>query len=567
MKTAHWVSWCFASLSISASAADLSESTFTQVINDVSVVSPATKTTVKAVVSTVLRSPELVRTGPNSRAELKAQDQTLTRIGANTIFAFEPQGRTINLQQGSVLFHSPTGRGGGTIKTGGASAAVLGTTLVIVATPNGGFKGIVLEGKGKFTLPNGNARDLKAGQLLFILPGSRSFGPTLNINLSKMVEGSGLVKGYSSELSSMPKVQAAMSVQEALISSGKVQDTGLLVGNNATKDTVTVVDAATFAAAINENKTAVEKAAKHDVELQDSARLDIQIFHRSASGKKFPNSGFKDISVSYALVAEDVTIKNVEGGLHVTLPKPWESEISDHASTFFGILASQDIRIKGDVEFHNPWLGEGEQAPGLVLNCKDLTIANYKTVRFDSPTGFLLGAQHSIELDGVTLRNATGPLTLQSRDGKVELNGVTLSAGGAIEVLAKDDKVKIRNSTLAGRSIRVVGGDLVDIRNSNLEIARPSSSLGSGIISMEAKTIVMSDLDLDPSHSNRPILLACTNGKLAPYANNPNGNGGVVRPGFVNWLHGVTVQGRDAVDHYGDTARPNPTAQVQIRPL
>ena len=97
--------------------------------------------------------------------------------------------------------------------------------------------------------------------------------------------------------------------------------------------------------------------------------------------------------------------------------------------------------------------------------------------------------------------------------------------------------------------------------------ARASGSLGSGIISMEAKTIVMSDLDLDPSHSNRPILLACKEGNLAPYANNPNGNGGVVRPGFVNWLHGVTVQGRDAVDHYGDTARPNPTAQVQIRPL
>ena len=208
-----------------------------------------------------------------------------------------------------------------------------------------------------------------------------------------------------------------------------------------------------------------------------------------------------------------------------------------------------------------------EQAPGLVLDCKDLKIEDYKTVRFDSPTGFLLGAQHSIELDGVTVRNATGPLTLQSRGGKVELNGVTLSAGGAIEVLAKDDKVKIRNSTLAGHSIRVVGGDLVDIRNSNLDIARPSGSLGSGIISMQAKTIVMSDLDLDPTHSNRPIQLACTNGKLAPYANNPNGNGGLVRPGFVNWLHGVTVQGSDAVDHYGDINRPNPTAQVQIRPL
>jgi hypothetical protein len=218
-------------------AKPLTESTFTEVIKDVNVVAQPTKTAAPAKTNELFKFPDLVRTGTESRAELTAVDKTITRIGANTVFSFEPAGRDINLQQGSVLFHSPTGRGGGTIKSGGASAAVLGTTLIVATTPvqaptdRNGFKVILLEGKGRVTLPNGRSRTLTGGQLVFVLPGQTEFGPVLDINLGRLVAASTLVTGFSTELASMPKIKKAIERQDDLIRHGRARDTGVSADN------------------------------------------------------------------------------------------------------------------------------------------------------------------------------------------------------------------------------------------------------------------------------------------------------------------------------------------------
>src|ERR1041385_5342405 len=161
MKTRFLLSAFALGGSLVLQAAPLTESTFTEIVKEVSVVPQTTKTAQPAKVSEIVKAPDLVRTGPTSRAELTAPDQTITRIGANTVFSFEPTGRDMNLEKGSVLFHSPAGKGGGTIRSGGASAAVLGTTIIVVAVPNSGFKVIVLEGTGKVTLPGGKTDTLK----------------------------------------------------------------------------------------------------------------------------------------------------------------------------------------------------------------------------------------------------------------------------------------------------------------------------------------------------------------------------------------------------------------------
>src|SRR5579862_2001193 len=85
-------------------AADLKQSKFTQVVNDVEVISSADNSQKVAAVNEVFNMPDLVRTGEASRAELIAEDNTITRVGANTIFSFDPANRTIHLQQGSLLF-------------------------------------------------------------------------------------------------------------------------------------------------------------------------------------------------------------------------------------------------------------------------------------------------------------------------------------------------------------------------------------------------------------------------------------------------------------------------------
>jgi hypothetical protein len=210
-----------------AFAAPLTESTFTEVVKDVNVVAASTKMAQPATVKELVKAPDLVRTGPQSRAELTATDETITRIGANTVFSFEPMGRDMNLEKGNVLFHSPAGKGGGTIRSGGAAAAVLGTTLIVSSTGTGGFKVILLEGKGSVTLPNGKSVTLGAGQLVFVLPGQTDFGPVLTINLGKLVGGSQLVNGFSHALPSMPLVQKAIDKQDNEIASGRMADTGM----------------------------------------------------------------------------------------------------------------------------------------------------------------------------------------------------------------------------------------------------------------------------------------------------------------------------------------------------
>ena len=213
-----------------AGAAPLTSSTFTEVIREVNILPAAGDATVPAHVHDVLKAPDRVRTGPMSRAELTAPDQTITRVGANTIFSFDGKNRTLNLDQGSLLFHAPKGIGGGIIKSGGAAAAVLGTTIIVVATQPtengrpGGFKVILLEGRGRVTLPDGRSVKLQAGQLVFVLPGQRGFSPLYYFNLAKLTSSSLLVNGFPDVLSSLPQVEKAIAHQQDALAFGNLSD-------------------------------------------------------------------------------------------------------------------------------------------------------------------------------------------------------------------------------------------------------------------------------------------------------------------------------------------------------
>ena len=214
---------------VSLGAAELRESTLVQVVNEVKVAAPqAAEKDAKA--NDTVRAPDKIRTGAKSRAELKAADNTLTRIGANTIFSFEQSGRVLNLEKGSVLFHSPAGRGGGTIKSAGASAAVLGTTLIVAATPGGGFKCILLEGKGMITLPNGQSLRLTAGDMVYIPAGAPKFGDVVKVDLGKLVQGSQLVNGFTAPLPTIADIHNEISKQAIAIISGNYEETGVMIG-------------------------------------------------------------------------------------------------------------------------------------------------------------------------------------------------------------------------------------------------------------------------------------------------------------------------------------------------
>ncbi len=233
-------------LVVSAShAADLKQSKFTQVVNEVRVISAVDNQEKPAVVNAVFNMPDLVRTGDASRAELVAADDTITRVGANTVFSFDPANRTIDLQQGSLLFHSPKGKGGGTIHTGSATASVLGTTIIVTTTRNGGFKVIDLEGHVLIKFLNGLEQHLAPGQMTFVLHDGHP-APVINIRLDALTKSSLLVQGFDQPLPSWPLILEQIAEQIKLIQSGGAQDTGLLVGDYATRTTVQVVNSDTI---------------------------------------------------------------------------------------------------------------------------------------------------------------------------------------------------------------------------------------------------------------------------------------------------------------------------------
>jgi len=262
-------------LAVHAARKPLTESTFTHVINEVSVLQQESQSVIPAKVDALFKTPDMLRTGADSLAEMIAPDKTITRIGSSTVFSFEQQGRTINLKDGSVLFHAPRRRGGGTIKTAGASASVLGTTIMVATTSDGGFKTIVVEGRARVTLPNGAFRNLRAGQLIFVLPGRPAFGPTLNISLKTLVDGSRLVKGFEEELPSVEKIDDAIADQQELINRGDAEDTGVLVGSYATEDDVQVVDSDFLERALIESplRRALRLASRTSVQLNSSQDL------------------------------------------------------------------------------------------------------------------------------------------------------------------------------------------------------------------------------------------------------------------------------------------------------
>ncbi len=204
--------------------------TFTDVVSNVTVIDAVTKQESVPKVGDVLVAPNVLKTGPDSRAELVAEDKTVTRVGSNTIFSVEANSRDVNLAQGSVLFNAPKGKGGGRIKSAGATASVLGTTFITSASPSGGFKVMGLEGSVKVDGSKGGSAKIGAGQLSFALPGGK-ITPPMNFDLKGQVGGSKLVGGFSKPLASIAKIEAAIAVQQAKIASGALASTGLLLGD------------------------------------------------------------------------------------------------------------------------------------------------------------------------------------------------------------------------------------------------------------------------------------------------------------------------------------------------
>jgi len=103
-----------------------------------------------AEIGTAVTAKEFVATDAASRAELKFEDNSIVRVGQNSIFSFDAGSRTLSLKEGTMLFYIPHGSGGGNIKTPSFTAAITGTVGKVSKNLLGVLKGevkVTVDGK------------------------------------------------------------------------------------------------------------------------------------------------------------------------------------------------------------------------------------------------------------------------------------------------------------------------------------------------------------------------------------------------------------------------------------
>ena len=183
-----------------------------------------------AKIGDVVGGTRTLNTGKKSRAELLFNDNTVARLGANSVFSFKPGSRDIELKSGFLLLHTPKGKGGANIKTPSAAASVLGTTIMLSALPDGGQKLVVLEGTATITY-NGVTQTAIAGQLVFLTQ-ENGMSPPITIDLQALVSSSGMINDFGGKIGNEQLIQEAIKEQAEKIADGELEASGFKIGGD-----------------------------------------------------------------------------------------------------------------------------------------------------------------------------------------------------------------------------------------------------------------------------------------------------------------------------------------------
>src|SRR5882762_11985172 len=214
-------------------AGPLTSAEVTKIINRVRVIDPE-KGGHPAIIREVIKDDLGLRTGEKSRSELLFQDNTLTRIGAETFFSFKTGTRDMTLEKGSMLLQVPKGLGGAKIHTAAVTAAITGTTIMMEYSPGQYIKVLVLEGSLRLSR-NGSFGDslvLHPGKMVIMRPDAKTIPEPIDVDLAQIVRTSTLVNFPGGDiLPSMPLIQAAISDQAKEVAKGTLVPTNLVMGH------------------------------------------------------------------------------------------------------------------------------------------------------------------------------------------------------------------------------------------------------------------------------------------------------------------------------------------------
>ncbi len=221
-------------LALPASAATLKEAHVTQVVQEVTLLSEQAAPR-PAQVNDEVRNGTAVRTGSESRAELMFTDQTLARLGANTIFSFNQGTRNLDLGGGAMLLRVPKNIGGAQIKTSVLTAAIVGTTIILEYHPDAYCKFIVLEGTGRVFRNDriGESVLVHPGQMLIVNPRGAGLPDPVDIDLQRLKKTSLLIKGFR-PLASANLINEQIALQTEEKSKGDLLETNLVIFGGGT---------------------------------------------------------------------------------------------------------------------------------------------------------------------------------------------------------------------------------------------------------------------------------------------------------------------------------------------
>jgi hypothetical protein len=172
------------------------EARVTRIIRDVKLL-PSEAKPKPAVLNEKVEDGTGVRTGDQSRSELTFADLTIERLGANTVFSFNRSGRSVRLNNGSMLLRVPKDSGGANMSTSAVTVGITGTT-VILETHAGRNKLTVLEGGARVSLNKykGESVYVRGGQMEDVPAGARQLPPPVNINLSNLMRRDPLITDF-----------------------------------------------------------------------------------------------------------------------------------------------------------------------------------------------------------------------------------------------------------------------------------------------------------------------------------------------------------------------------------
>ncbi len=215
-------------------AGSLQQASVTEAVNTVSYQANASAPQQAAAIGTTIHPDNIVRTGVKSRAELQFNDNTVTRIGANSIFSFDAQSQTINLQQGTALFSKPKDSNTFEIATPAATCSISGTTgflEVLPATDHAKASFVIGLIEGHTTIEIGG-KNYSVGSGDLLVRNSDGQVRLLSFNIPQLLNKAGLFKSFKSKLPNQVYIDKALKKFASLEKRGFIEKTPFSLDSN-----------------------------------------------------------------------------------------------------------------------------------------------------------------------------------------------------------------------------------------------------------------------------------------------------------------------------------------------